>query len=59
MITQNRYIKVTRKDQSELYHHHAAGKTRVIRETRPLASVNDAIADVEAGRVAARIVLEP
>ena len=36
-----------------------AGKTRVIRETRPLDQVNEAIADVEAGRVAARIVLEP
>ena len=36
-----------------------AGKTRVIRETAPLDQVNEAIADVEAGRVAARIVLEP
>ena len=35
------------------------GKTRVIRETRPLDEVNEAIADVEAGRVAARMVLEP
>jgi alcohol dehydrogenase, propanol-preferring len=38
---------------------HAAGKTPVIRETRPLDDANEAIADVEAGRVAARIVLEP
>jgi hypothetical protein len=30
----------------------------VIRELRPLASVNEAIADVEAGRVAARIVFQ-
>jgi propanol-preferring alcohol dehydrogenase len=49
----------TRKDLGEVFELHAAGKTRVIRETRPLDQVNEAIADVEAGRVAARIVLEP
>jgi len=49
----------TRKDLREVFELHAAGKTRVIRETRRLDQVNDAIADVEAGRVAARIVLEP
>jgi hypothetical protein len=49
----------TRKDLREVFAHHAAGKTRVIRETRPLDQVNQAIADVEAGRVAARVVLEP
>jgi alcohol dehydrogenase, propanol-preferring len=49
----------TRKDLREVFELHAAGKTRVIRETRPLEQVNEAIADVEAGRVAARIVLEP
>ena len=49
----------TRKDLREVFELHAAGKTRVIRETRPLDHVNEAIADVEAGRVAARIVLEP
>jgi propanol-preferring alcohol dehydrogenase len=49
----------TRKDLREVFELHAAGKTRVIRETRPLYDVNQAIADVEAGRVAARIVLEP
>ena len=49
----------TRKDLGEVFELHAAGKTRVIRETRRLDQVNDAIADVEAGRVAARIVLEP
>jgi propanol-preferring alcohol dehydrogenase len=49
----------TRKDLREVFDLHAAGKTRVIRETRPLDQVNEAIADVEAGRVAARIVLEP
>ncbi len=49
----------TRKDLREVFELHHAGKTRVIRETRPLDQVNEAIADVEAGRVAARIVLEP
>ena len=49
----------TRKDLREVFELHAAGKTRVIREMRPLDQVNEAIADVEAGRVAARIVLEP
>ena len=49
----------TRKDLREVFELHHAGKTRVIRETRPLAQVNEAIADVEAGRVAARIVLDP
>ncbi len=33
--------------------------TKVIREARPLEQVKEAIADVEAGRVVARIVLEP
>lgn len=49
----------TRADLREVFELHAAGKTRVIRETRPLSAVNEAIADVEAGRVAARIVFEP
>jgi len=31
----------------------------VIRETRPLDQINEAIADLEAGRVPARIVLQP
>ena len=49
----------TRTDLREVFELHAAGKTRVISEVRPLDEVNEAIADVEAGRVAARIVLEP
>ena len=46
----------TRKDLREVFALHAAGRTKVIRETRSLDDVNEAIADVEAGRVAARIV---
>jgi propanol-preferring alcohol dehydrogenase len=49
----------TRAELRDVFALHAAGKTTVIRETRPLAGVNEAIADVEAGRVAARIVLQP
>jgi len=49
----------TRKDLREVFELHAAGLTRVISETRPLDQVNEAIADVEAGRVAARVVLQP
>jgi propanol-preferring alcohol dehydrogenase len=46
----------TRTDLREVFELHAAGKTKVIRETRSLDDVNEAIADVEAGRVAARVV---
>ena len=49
----------TRQDLREVFALHAAGRTTVIRETRPLAEVNEAIAEVEAGRVPARIVLIP
>jgi alcohol dehydrogenase, propanol-preferring len=49
----------TRLDLREVLELHAAGKTRVIRETRPLAEVNDAIADVEAGLIPARVVFIP
>jgi propanol-preferring alcohol dehydrogenase len=49
----------TRVDLREVFELHAAGKTRVIRTTRPLAEVNEAIAEVLDGRVPARIVFEP
>jgi propanol-preferring alcohol dehydrogenase len=49
----------TRTDLREVFELHAAGKTRVIRTVRPLEDVNEAIADVEAGHVAARIVFAP
>jgi propanol-preferring alcohol dehydrogenase len=48
----------TRTDLREVFELHRAGKTHVIRETRRLEAVNDAIADVESGRVAARVVFE-
>jgi propanol-preferring alcohol dehydrogenase len=46
----------TRTDLREVFELHAAGKTTVTREIRPLDQVNESIADVEAGRVPARIV---
>jgi propanol-preferring alcohol dehydrogenase len=49
----------TRTDLREVFELHAAGKTHVTREVRPLEHVNESIADVEAGRVAARIVFQP
>jgi len=49
----------TRLDLREVFELHAAGMTRVVYEERALAEVNEAIADVEAGRVPARLVLRP
>ena len=49
----------TRVDLREVFELHAAGLTTVITEVRPLASVNEAIDDVEAGNVPARIVFVP
>ena len=49
----------TRADLREVFALHAAGRTHVIREIRALEQVNESIADVEAGRVAARIVFQP
>lgn len=48
----------TRQDLAEVFDLHAAGRTRVIRETRPLASVNESIDEVLAGRIQARIVFD-
>ncbi len=49
----------TRTDLREVSELHAAGLTRVIREERSLDEVNESIADVDAGRVPARIVFTP
>jgi propanol-preferring alcohol dehydrogenase len=49
----------TRADLREVFELHAAGKTRLIREVRPLDTVNESFADVLDGRVAARVVFEP
>jgi alcohol dehydrogenase, propanol-preferring len=49
----------TRVDLREVFELHAAGKTKVITEVRPLDTINESIADVEAGRIPARIVFTP
>ncbi|GAA0504943.1 zinc-dependent alcohol dehydrogenase [Paractinoplanes deccanensis] len=49
----------TRADLAEVFRLHAAGRTRVFYETRRLDEINDAIEDVLASRVAARLVLVP
>lgn len=49
----------TRADLNVVFGLHAAGRTRVSYETRPLAAVNDAIDEVLHGKARARVVLEP
>lgn len=46
----------TRNDLQDVFALHAAGRTRVITETRALESVNESVEDVLAGRVPARVV---
>lgn len=49
----------TRVDLREVFELPAAGRTRVIREPRSLGCVDEAVADVEAARVPARIAFTP
>jgi propanol-preferring alcohol dehydrogenase len=49
----------TRLDLREVFELHAVGKTRVIREERPLEDIERAMEDVLAGHVPARIVFRP
>ncbi|MCI2238170.1 zinc-dependent alcohol dehydrogenase [Paenibacillus sp. TRM 82003] len=49
----------TRNDLADVFALHAAGRTRVVVESRPLESVDESFADVLAGRVPARVVFEP
>ncbi|HET6480495.1 MAG TPA: alcohol dehydrogenase AdhP [Actinoplanes sp.] len=49
----------TRADLAEVFRLHAAGRTKVFYETRPLTQINEAIEDVLASRVPARLVLIP
>lgn len=48
----------TRQDLAEVFELHAAGRTRVIAETRSLDQVNEAIDEVLSGRALARLVFE-
>ncbi|HKT02041.1 MAG TPA: zinc-binding dehydrogenase, partial [Rugosimonospora sp.] len=45
----------TRQDLAEVFALHAAGRTRVITQTRKLDEVNECFADILAGRVPARL----
>jgi alcohol dehydrogenase, propanol-preferring len=49
----------TRADLATVFALHAAGRTRVISETRPLEDVNAAIQDVLHGQARARLVFTP
>jgi propanol-preferring alcohol dehydrogenase len=49
----------TRADLADVYSLHAAGRTRVIYETRPLGAVNESIQEVLQGKARARIVMAP
>jgi propanol-preferring alcohol dehydrogenase len=49
----------TRADLAEVFRLHAAGRTTVLFETRPLDRINESIEDVLASRVPARLVLIP
>jgi propanol-preferring alcohol dehydrogenase len=48
----------TRRDLAEVFELHAAGRTRVVYDTRRLDDVNEAMADVLAGTVEARLVFD-
>lgn len=48
----------TRQDVAEVFALHAAGKTRVIAETRKIEDVNEAMAEVLSSQVPARLVFE-
>ena len=48
----------TRQDLAEVFELHAMGRTRVIAEGRKLEQVNESIAELLAGSIAARLVFE-
>ncbi|SDE59391.1 alcohol dehydrogenase catalytic domain-containing protein [Pseudonocardia oroxyli] len=48
----------TRQDLADAFALHAAGRTRVIPESRTLGDINGAIEEIRAGRVPARLVVD-
>lgn len=48
----------TRRDLADVFALHAAGRTRVIRESRELDQVNESFDEVLSGRVSARLVFD-
>jgi propanol-preferring alcohol dehydrogenase len=57
-ITVTGSIVGTRVDLAETFELHAAGHTRVVRETRRLEQVNDSFTEVLEGRAPARLVFD-
>ena len=57
-ITVTGSIVGTRVDLAETYELHAGGRTTVVRETRALEQVNEAMGEVLSGRVPARLVFD-
>jgi propanol-preferring alcohol dehydrogenase len=48
----------TRQDLAEVFALHAAGRTRVIAQTRKLDEVNECFAEIQGGQVPARLVFD-
>ena len=57
-ITVTGSIVGTRLDLAEVFELHAAGLTKVVRTTRRLDDVNEAMKAVEAGDIDARVVFD-
>jgi alcohol dehydrogenase, propanol-preferring len=57
-LTVSGSIVGTRVDLAEVFELHAAGLTKVIRTTRRLDEVNEAMKEVEAGEIDARVVFD-
>ena len=57
-ITVTGSIVGTRLDLAEVFELHAAGNTQVVRTTRQLDDVNEAMKAVEAGDIDARVVFD-
>ena len=57
-ITVTGSIVGTRVDLAETFQLHAEGRTRIVREPRHLAEVNDAFEQIEKGKVDARLVFD-
>ena len=49
----------TRANLEDVFALHAAGRTRVIYQTRPLSGINEAIDEVLNGKAKVRLVLQP
>jgi D-arabinose 1-dehydrogenase-like Zn-dependent alcohol dehydrogenase len=57
-ITIKGSIVGNRADLAEVFELHAAGRTKVSRETRKLEEVNEAFEEVERGKARARLVFD-